>query len=104
MAKNLKQGIAWVKEHAGEYKIDPARLGITGASAGGHLASLVAVTADDKTAVKAAGVFFPPTDFLDYRGQKIDANSPPDAVRARQAVRLSDRRRARPAPRSWSKS
>src|SRR5262249_18468316 len=61
--------------HAAEYKIDPERLGLTGASAGGHLASLVAVTADDKTAVKAAGVFFPPTDFLDYRGQKIDANT-----------------------------
>jgi len=78
MAKNLKQGIAWVKEHAGEYKIDPARLGLTGASAGGHLASLVALTCDDKSSVKAAGVFFPPTDFLDYRGAKLDANSSPE--------------------------
>lgn len=77
MAKNLKQGIAWVKEHAEEYKIDPARLGLTGASAGGHLASLVALTCDEKSSVKAAGVFFPPTDFLDYRGQKFDENSTP---------------------------
>jgi acetyl esterase/lipase len=75
MANNLKQGIRWVKDNADAYKIDPNRLGITGGSAGGHLASLVAVTADDKTAVKAAGVFFPPTDFLDYRGQKIDADT-----------------------------
>jgi dipeptidyl aminopeptidase/acylaminoacyl peptidase len=75
MAANLKKGVQWVKEHAGEYKIDPARLGIMGASAGGHLASLMAITADDKTACKAAGVFFPPTDFLDYNGQKIDANT-----------------------------
>jgi len=75
MAKNLKQGISWVKEHAEEYKVDPTRLGLTGASAGGHLASLVSVTADDKTAVKATGVFFPPTDFLEYRGQKLDDNS-----------------------------
>jgi dipeptidyl aminopeptidase/acylaminoacyl peptidase len=75
MAKNLKQGVAWVKDHAGDYKIDPARLGIMGASAGGHLASLMALTADDKTALKAAGVFFPPTDFLDYNGQKVDANT-----------------------------
>lgn len=75
MAKNLKQGVAWVKEHAGEYQIDSQRLGLTGGSAGGHLASLVALTADDKSSVKAAGVFFPPTDFLDYRGGKIDANS-----------------------------
>ena len=76
MANNLKKGVAWVKQHADEYKIDPDRLGLMGASAGGHLASLVAVTADDDTAVKATGVFFPPTDFLDYRGQKIDADTP----------------------------
>jgi acetyl esterase/lipase len=77
MSKNLKQGVAWVKEHAEEYKIDPARLGLTGASAGGHLASLVALTCDEKSSVKAAGVFFPPTDFLDYRGNKLDDKSTP---------------------------
>ena len=80
MDKNLKQGIRYVKEHAGEYKINPDNLGITGASAGGHLASLAAVTPDEKTSVKAAGVFFPPTDFLDYRGAKIDANTDPAKV------------------------
>ena len=77
MAKNVKTGVLFVKAHADQYKIDPNRLGLTGASAGGHLASLVAVTTDDKTTVKAAGVFFPPTDFLDFRGQKIDADSSP---------------------------
>jgi acetyl esterase/lipase len=76
MSANLKKGIAWVKEQAGQYGIDPNRLGMMGASAGGHLASLAAVTADEATAVKAAGVFFPPTDFLDYRGVKIDENTP----------------------------
>jgi acetyl esterase/lipase len=80
MAANLKTGVQWVKDHSAEYKIDPTRLGLTGASAGGHLASLVALTADEKTAVKATGVFFPPTDFLDYRGIKLDANSPETAL------------------------
>jgi len=80
MAKNLKQGIAWVKDHADEYKIDPTRLGLCGASAGGHLASLVSVTADDKSTVKATGVFFPPTNFLDYRGQKLSEDSPKQHV------------------------
>jgi acetyl esterase/lipase len=75
MAANVKKAIVWVKGHADEYKIDPNRLGLTGASAGGHLASLVALTADDKTAVKAVGVFFPPTDFLDFHGIKIDENA-----------------------------
>ena len=83
MGDNLKKGIAWVKAHAEEYKIDPARLGLTGASAGGHLASLVGVTADDKTAVKAVAVFFPPTDFLEYRGQKIDLSATDDAMTER---------------------
>lgn len=73
MAKHVKQGIAWVKEHAAEYNVDPERIGLCGASAGGHLASLVAVTADDKSAVKAVGIFFPPTNFLNYRGIKVDA-------------------------------
>jgi dipeptidyl aminopeptidase/acylaminoacyl peptidase len=74
MVDHLKQGVAWVKQHADEYHIDPNRLGIMGASAGGHLASMHAVTCDDKTTCKAAGVFFPPTDFLEF-GDKIDANT-----------------------------
>lgn len=80
MADNLKNGIRWVKKHAADYQIDPDRLGVMGASAGGHLASLVAVTADDDTAVKAASVFFPPTNWLDYRGRKIDADTPLDKL------------------------
>lgn len=81
MATHVKLGIRWVKLHAAEYKIDPDRLGLTGASAGGHLASLVAVTPEDGnpnasqpgqrhgTQVRAAAVFFPPTDFLDWNGK-----------------------------------
>jgi acetyl esterase/lipase len=81
MAANIKTAIRYVKEHAAEYKVDPERIGITGASAGGHLASLVAVTPEPgnpaskqalqrhSTQVKAAAVFFPPTDFLDWAGR-----------------------------------
>jgi acetyl esterase/lipase len=79
MAGNLKKGVAWVKDHAGDYHIDADRLGILGASAGGNLAALHAVTADDKTQVKAAGVFFPPTDFVEFRA-KIDAETDLDDV------------------------
>jgi dipeptidyl aminopeptidase/acylaminoacyl peptidase len=82
MDKNLKTAIRYAKQHAAEYKIDPDRLGLTGASAGGHLATLAALTpeagkADAKnpldrldTSVRAVGVFFPPTDFLDWDGSK----------------------------------
>jgi len=81
MAAHVKTGIRFVKQHAPEYKIDPERLGITGASAGGHLATLVAVTPEEAkpdagspllrqgTGLRAAAVFFPPTDFLDWDGK-----------------------------------
>jgi acetyl esterase/lipase len=84
MLAHLNEGIHWVKGHAKEYDVDPNRLGMMGASAGGHLACLAAVTAstakaktNDKhplagTDVKAVAVFFPPTDFLDYGGKPTD--------------------------------
>jgi acetyl esterase/lipase len=72
MLNNLNTGIRWVKEHAAEYGIDPNQLGLMGASAGGHLASLAMVTADASTRVKAVAVFFPPTDFLDFGGVPLD--------------------------------
>ncbi|MFO0917409.1 MAG: prolyl oligopeptidase family serine peptidase [Planctomycetaceae bacterium] len=81
MITNLNDGIRWVKKHAKAYEIDPDRLGMMGASAGGHLASLAAITADNvaerskNTTVKAVAVFFPPTDFLDFGGVKIDARA-----------------------------
>jgi acetyl esterase/lipase len=87
MVAHLNEGIRWVKDHSDDYGIDPDRLGLMGASAGGHLACLAAVTADDGTAksenagkvagtrVKAVAVFFPPTDFLDFGGKAIDARA-----------------------------
>ena len=68
MLNNLRTGIQWVKSNAEEYEIAADRLGLIGASAGGHLASLAAVTADDSTRVEATAVFFPPTDFLEFGG------------------------------------
>jgi acetyl esterase/lipase len=44
---DLKRAIAWIREHIGEYGGDPDQLVVTGGSAGGHLASLVALTAND---------------------------------------------------------
>jgi acetyl esterase/lipase len=84
MVTHIKLGIRYVKQHATDYQIDPDRLGLTGASAGGHLAALVAVAPEEgqtdarqpvqrySTKVRAAGVFFPPTDFLDWNGKPAD--------------------------------
>ena len=84
MDAHVKTGIRYVKAHAADHKIDPDRLGLTGASAGGHLATLAAVTPEEAkseasssllhydTKVKAAAIFFPPTDFLDWDGKPAD--------------------------------
>jgi acetyl esterase/lipase len=85
MDRHVKLAIRYAKEHAGEFKVDPQRLGLTGASAGGHLATLAALTPAEAKAearnplerhdstVSAVGVFFPPTDFLEW-----DAGKEPD--------------------------
>lgn len=85
MDEHVKQAIRYAKQHAAEYGVDPQRLGLTGASAGGHLATLAALTPkpaqpDAKlmvdrhsTSVAAVAVFFPPTDFLEWQeGEKLD--------------------------------
>jgi acetyl esterase/lipase len=78
MVRHLRTGTRWVRAHAKEYGIDPDNLGMTGGSAGGHLAALTVVsTAPDAQGkldqpFKAVAVFFPPTDFLHYRGSTAD--------------------------------
>ncbi len=75
---DINRAIRYIRAHADEFKIDPNRIGITGASAGGHL-SLMAGCCDDtcdpkagdrvdraSSRVQAVACFFPPTDFLNY--------------------------------------
>lgn len=47
MVVDVKQAITWVKDHVGEYGGNPDFVVITGGSAGGHLCSLAALTAND---------------------------------------------------------
>ncbi|MFO0944598.1 MAG: prolyl oligopeptidase family serine peptidase [Planctomycetota bacterium] len=87
MLENVHTGIRWVKAHAKEYNVDPDRLGLTGASAGGHLCSLAAVTpqaadpsardllAKFDTRVRAVVAFFPPSDFLNYGAKELSPES-----------------------------
>lgn len=42
---DIKRAIAWVREHAAEYDVDPSFVAITGGSAGGHLVAMAALTA-----------------------------------------------------------
>jgi acetyl esterase/lipase len=76
--QDVSRAVRFVRSHAKDYGIDPDRIGICGASAGGHL-SLMAATAGDNgnpkaqdpvenesSRVQAVACFFPPTDFLNF--------------------------------------
>lgn len=45
---DVKQSIAWIREHIASYGGDPDYIAITGGSAGGHLTALAALTAGDR--------------------------------------------------------
>jgi acetyl esterase len=45
--QDIHYGIRWAKAHASELKIDPNKIGIGGASSGGHLAMLVSMRPND---------------------------------------------------------
>ena len=43
---DCRAAVAWVREHAAEYDVDPARVGAFGGSAGGNLAALLATSGE----------------------------------------------------------
>ncbi len=73
MVQEVKQAVLWLKRHSQQYGIDPARITLSGASAGGHLALLAAYTPDSPifqppgddgdASVKAVIAYYPPVDF-----------------------------------------
>ncbi|WP_199510723.1 alpha/beta hydrolase [Nucisporomicrobium flavum] len=66
------RGLTWVAEHAGELGIDPARLVVAGASAGGGLAAGVALMARDRGGPAiAAQVLIGP--MLDHRNDTVSS-------------------------------
>ena len=83
MVQNVLSGVRWVRSRSADFAVDAERLAIVGASAGGHLALMAAVRADDgkpdgrdplerlPTRLKAVAVFFPPTTFLDWGGNDL---------------------------------
>lgn len=44
---DLKYALAWIREHAEEWGVDPNFIAVTGGSAGGHLAAMMALTEND---------------------------------------------------------
>lgn len=86
---DIDRATRFVRLHAKEYGVDPNRLGISGASAGGHLSLMQGTRgkAGDPNAkdplgqvssrVQAVACFFPPTDFLNYGKEGQSAYSYP---------------------------
>jgi acetyl esterase/lipase len=76
--RDVNRAVRFIRHRARDYKIDPGRLGIYGASSGGHLALMQGLTGDagdpsakdpvekESSRVQAVACFFPPTDFLNY--------------------------------------
>jgi acetyl esterase/lipase len=74
---DVKAAVRWLRANAAEHGLDPDRIALGGASAGGHLASLAALTAGDaelegdvgehagvSSAVSAVVAYFPGSDLL----------------------------------------
>ena len=72
---DVKRALAWVRDNIADYGGDPDFIAVTGGSAGGHLASLAALTANDErlqpgfedadTTVQAAAPFYGVYDLTD---------------------------------------
>lgn len=79
---DIKRAVKYIRYYAKDFEIDPDKMGITGSSAGGHLSLMIGLSSDstidskdpiDKVSarVQAVGVFYPPTDFLNYGNNKF---------------------------------
>ena len=82
---DVKAAVRWLRAHNVEYHIDPARIGVTGDSAGGHLAQFLGVTAglkefegeggnpDQSSAVNCVVNRYGPSDFTKSYDKSVDA-------------------------------
>jgi acetyl esterase/lipase len=82
---DTKAAVRWLRANAKKYNIDPNRIGVTGGSAGGHLAQFLAVTSDVKefegdggnpeqsSKVKCVVNYYGPSDFTKSYGKSVDA-------------------------------
>ncbi len=83
--EDSKAAVRFLRANAAKYAIDPARIGVTGGSAGGHLALMVGLTGplkvfegtgpnlDQSSAVQVVVNMYGPTDFTQSYGKSVDA-------------------------------
>ena len=76
--EDMHRAVRFIRYRSKDYGIDPSRIGVCGASAGGHLSLMLGTAGTDgkpdakdpvereSSRVQAVACFFPPTDFLNY--------------------------------------
>ena len=82
---DVKAAVRWLRANAAKHHIDPARIGVTGGSAGGHLAQFLGVTAgvkefegdggnaNESSSVACVVNVYGPSDFTKSYGKSVDA-------------------------------
>ena len=82
---DVKAAVRWLRANADRYHIDPQRIGVTGDSAGGHLAQFLGVTGgvpqfegtgglnDQSSRVACVVNIYGPSDFTKSYGKSVDA-------------------------------
>jgi acetyl esterase/lipase len=82
---DVKAAVRWLRANAAKYHVDPDRIGVTGGSAGGHLAQFLGVTAglkrfegdggnpEQSSRVACVVNFYGPSDFTKSYGKSVDA-------------------------------
>lgn len=102
IVNDIYWAVRFVRANAATYGVDPERLGISGASAGGHLSLMVGTfdgPPDSKAAdpadrqptrVKAVACFFPPTDFLNWGKDGVTVQGIENLKPFLPALRITD--------------
>ena len=78
---DLHDAFAFLRAGASKYRYDSTRMGTFGPSAGGHLAAMAAIglALDPATRLKAAVLWYPPTDFANMDADMKAAGTPREA-------------------------
>ncbi len=72
---DVREAVRWVRRHSADFGIDPDRLAVLGASAGGHLALMLGMTPSDRLAQVAAVIdFYGPTDLRALSASRTPAD------------------------------
>jgi acetyl esterase/lipase len=68
---DAQAAVEWLRTHAAEYGVNPAKIYAWGDSAGGHLASLVGLAGEHQSSVAAVAAWYPPTDLAAMAEQAL---------------------------------